>query len=417
MIGQYLTEDMPGIGGLIKQATTDFIVEEIPLYEAAGEGTHAYIFVEKEGVTTFDAIRILAKALGRRNFDIGYGGLKDARAITRQWFSIEHEDPERLKELKLPRLKILAATRHRNKIKLGHLGGNRFDIKIRNPEWSRVDGGLTRALGRARAIMHRLGETGVPNYYGPQRFGMRGDNHALGLALMRGDYKDFLDHFLGKPDEKLDHAHVLAGRTYYEAGEYAKAVAAWPGHMGNERRALSVLIASKGSKRAVDLVDSRLKDLFLSALQSHLFNAYLTLRLPAIDQVWPGDMCMKHDNGACFHVENTPEAAAVEQVRCASQEISPTGPLYGRKLSRTAGRSGELETQVLAEAGIKEEDAGSTALGHGARRALRFFAREPQMQTGQDDNGPYLRVQFALNSGCYATVLLSEIMKTDVDID
>src|SRR4051812_48716545 len=98
----YLTKDLPGIGGLIKQHLEDFRVEEIPAYKPEGVGTHCYLKVEKRGFSTMAAADILAKALGRKNMDIGYAGLKDKQAITTQWFSVEHLETARAKALELP---------------------------------------------------------------------------------------------------------------------------------------------------------------------------------------------------------------------------------------------------------------------------------------------------------------------------
>jgi tRNA pseudouridine13 synthase len=98
----YLTADLPGIGGLIKQHLTDFRVEEIPAYEAKGVGTHCYILVEKRGFSTMAAADILAKAFGRKNMDIGYAGLKDKQAVTSQWFSVEHLESAKAKAAELP---------------------------------------------------------------------------------------------------------------------------------------------------------------------------------------------------------------------------------------------------------------------------------------------------------------------------
>ena len=92
----YLTVDLPGIGGTIKRSEEDFIVEELPLYPPSGEGTHTYFCIEKHGLTTFAAIDRVARALGERSRDIGYAGLKDARAVTRQVLSLEHVEPQRL---------------------------------------------------------------------------------------------------------------------------------------------------------------------------------------------------------------------------------------------------------------------------------------------------------------------------------
>src|SRR5438552_3623148 len=95
----YLTAALPGIGGLIKQHLEDFQVEEIPAYAFDGVGTHCYLNVQKRGYSTMAAADILAKALGRKNIDIGYAGLKDKQAITTQWFSVEHLESERARSL------------------------------------------------------------------------------------------------------------------------------------------------------------------------------------------------------------------------------------------------------------------------------------------------------------------------------
>src|ERR1043165_405327 len=186
----YLTAQLPGTGGQIKQHLEDFQVEEIPAYPAAGVGTHCYLKIEKRGFSTMAAADILAKLLGRKNIDIGYAGLKDKQAVTSQWFSVEHLDTSRAKSMELPTgMKVVEITRHRNKIKRGHLAGNKFIIKIRNPEWSRVGVNLDEPAEKAQAVLEAMEKTGAPNFFGPQRFGMRGDNHLLGLALLRGDAK------------------------------------------------------------------------------------------------------------------------------------------------------------------------------------------------------------------------------------
>ena len=93
----YVTRDLPGVGGAIKRYDEDFIVEELPRYEASGEGTHIYFQIEKRGLTTPAAIRLIAEALGRRPQEIGYAGLKDAHSVTRQMLSIEHINPAKVR--------------------------------------------------------------------------------------------------------------------------------------------------------------------------------------------------------------------------------------------------------------------------------------------------------------------------------
>lgn len=174
----YLTTDLPGIGGLIKIRPEDFFVEEIPLYSCSGEGTHLYIQIEKRKITTLDVLRIIASALNMPRKEIGYAGLKDARAVARQWISIEHIKPQELGQLDLENIKFLQFKRHGNKLRIGHLAGNRFVIRLRQ-----VQPAPQEAMQRAERIMAVLAQRGAPNYFGPQRFGTRQDGHLLGKAF------------------------------------------------------------------------------------------------------------------------------------------------------------------------------------------------------------------------------------------
>jgi tRNA pseudouridine13 synthase len=118
-----MLSDFERAPGVIKSDYIDFQVEELPLYSFSGQGDHTYFLVEKAGLGTMQAVNDLADALNIRRVDIGYAGLKDARAITRQWMSVEHIAPEKIKALNIPRMAILDVTRHSNKLKLGHLRG------------------------------------------------------------------------------------------------------------------------------------------------------------------------------------------------------------------------------------------------------------------------------------------------------
>jgi tRNA pseudouridine13 synthase len=163
----FLTSDISPVAGTVKGLYEDFVVEEIPLYEPCGSGDHVYFTIEKKGLTTHHAIRDIARVLGVRPRDIGSAGNKDSRGVTRQTLSVEHVDPSRLERLSLPRLSILSISRHRNKLRTGHLKGNRFAIKLRDVDENRFDD--------VNQVMQRLIARGAFNYYGPQRFGHRGD--------------------------------------------------------------------------------------------------------------------------------------------------------------------------------------------------------------------------------------------------
>src|SRR5688572_25811525 len=127
----YLIEDFAGVGGRIKERPEDFAVTEIPLYEPSGQGEHVYCEIQKVNLTTFDAVNRIAAALNVHPKAIGFAGMKDAKAVTRQTLSIHGTAPEAVQNLKVDGVGVLWVDRHLNKIRLGHLKGNRFVIKIR----------------------------------------------------------------------------------------------------------------------------------------------------------------------------------------------------------------------------------------------------------------------------------------------
>lgn len=165
--------------GRYKTEFEDFIVEEVPAYEPSGQGEHTWLWVEKRGLSTLDLLHEVAAALDRDERHFGVAGLKDARAISRQWISIDNVEPARCEGLAGERFRVLAATRHGNKLRLGHLRGNRFDIVLR--------GAAAADLTIAEHVLADCVRRGVPNYFGEQRFGKRGANLQKGLDVLHGD--------------------------------------------------------------------------------------------------------------------------------------------------------------------------------------------------------------------------------------
>lgn len=165
------------VSGRYKVRPEDFEVEEIPAYAPSGEGTHSFLWVEKEGLSTLAACEALARALGVDKRAFGHAGLKDAQAVTRQWLSIEHVDPERATALDIPGVRVLEVSQHQNKLKPGHLRGNRFRILLR--------GARAEELGALRENLAWVEAEGLPNYFGEQRFGKRGSNLDQGLAILQ----------------------------------------------------------------------------------------------------------------------------------------------------------------------------------------------------------------------------------------
>jgi tRNA pseudouridine13 synthase len=401
----HLTPDHPGVGGVIKQRPEDFFVQEIPLYEPAGQGEHVYCEIEKIGLTTFDTIDRIASALNVSPRDIGYAGLKDAAAITSQIFSIRGATESAVMNLHLPQMTVKWAARHGNKLRLGHLRGNRFAVKIRDVNPTDVV--------KLAPLVKLLHDRGMPNYFGQQRFGRRGNNHLLGAALLRNDNADALKILLGSPDKSLDNPQQRAAREAFERGDYAASMKLWPRSSGMERRILARFIKSKNPASAVRTVDQRIRRLCISALQSDLFNQVVARRIQSLDKLLPGDLAEKHENGAVFRVID----ATIEQPRCDAFEISPTGPLIGYRMTLPEGEPLQIEQEIFASRNLRPTDF--RVAGHlkikGARRPLRVRPTDVELAAGVDNLGPHITVAFTLPAGSFATVFLRELMKTDVD--
>jgi tRNA pseudouridine13 synthase len=403
----FLTTEYAGVGGAIKTRIEDFFIEELPLYQPCGGGTQVYILIEKRGISTMDALGTIARALEIRRLDIGYAGQKDTRAVARQWISIDHVNIEKLQGLDIPKVKMLKFARHDKKLKIGHLAGNRFVIRLR-----KLERPMREAGNIAEDVLEILAKRGVPNFYGPQRFGNRSDSHLLGLAIVKGKTEEFVDLLLGRPDDN-ELPVFSEARKLYEKGDYKGAFHKWPYRFADQRRAMKTLIETDGNKRkAYNVVDKLLKKFLVSAYQSELFNQVLDARMPDIDKLLTGDMAYKHTyGGAMFKVED----AAVEQPRCEAFEISPTGPLHGERMAALTGPAGEIENKILAKTQLNERDLEQ--LGNyvrGSRRPLRFQPRNWAVLSGTDDLGQYLELKFELVSGSYATTLLREISKKDI---
>jgi len=400
----YLTTDFPGVGGTIKQRPEDFFVQELPLYEPSGTGEHVYAEIEKVGLTTFAAIDQIARTLDVPVQSIGFAGQKDAAAVTRQIISITGADEQRVAGMQIPGISVRWVARHGNKIRLGHLAGNRFAIKIRDVDPS--------AVVRLAPVLARLCRQGMPNYFGEQRFGRRGDNDKLGAALLRADNMALLTQLLGNPDPSVDDAQAIGARKAFDRRDNERALHLFPRHSGLERRVLSRLIKTSRPSAAIFAIDQKLRRLWVSALQSRLFNDVLAVRITSMDRLIAGDLAYKHENGACFLVPDA-AAAAVEQPRCDAFEISPTGPLLGYRMTMPESEALAIESAVFAAASLTPQDIReSRQKVKGARRPLRVQPSDTHLAAGVDEHGAHITVAFTLPAGSYATVLMRELMKS-----
>ncbi|MDD2898910.1 MAG: tRNA pseudouridine(13) synthase TruD [Desulfuromonadaceae bacterium] len=397
-VNPYVTADITGCGGTIKESSDDFLVEEIPSYHPCGSGEHCYLTIEKRGISTLEAITRIAKQLKIQERDIGYAGMKDAVGITRQTLSVQWLSPEKARDLELDRVKVVAAERHSNKLKVGHLKGNRFRIVVRG-----VSNDAPQILSKT---IGKIGKIGIPNYFGFQRYGAQGNSHLIGEAMLRKDWRMCVDTLIGNAESVEDEEWSAAIGAYHQ-GDLNKAVQMFPRHCRSERDVLQRLISRPEEyEKAFSAVHPRLKKLYLSAAQSFLFDQMVASRIDHLDQLLIGDLAYKHANGACFLVED----AEVEQERADSFEISASGPLFGCKMKRPEGVAGERESELLRQSGLELHffDLPGGLRMEGERRPLRVPVGDISFSCSADS----VTVDFSLPKGSYATSLIREITKT-----
>lgn len=407
---RYLTADIPGIGGTIRQRPEDFLVEEMPMYQPCGEGEHVYLFVQKRDMSTSELIGVIARHFGVNRRAIGYAGQKDTHAVSRQLVSVHlpGKKPEDFPMLQHERVSVLWVDQHTNKLRLGHLAGNRFSIRIRDVKPTDVVS--------VHRVMARLIASGVPNRFGPQRFGAVCRNHLVGRSLVLGDWDSAVRALL-EPSSHSE-AHREARRAYAE-GKLTDAIILFG--PGVERRVLAALVRGESPERAIRGLESAELRFFLNAFQSAVFNTLVDERTAAgsLGSLHPGDVAIKHVNNAPFTVDLATAQNPDTLARLAAFEISPSGPMWGSGMLRADGETYARELAALESLGVREPDLAKFdqgALGgmHGERRALRIRVSDVEIEGGVDEHGPFVRCAFDLPRGSFATTVLAEIMKSNI---
>ena len=300
----FVTAQVKAVTGTLKSIPEDFCVEEIPSYTPTGEGEHLYVFFEKRGLNTPDAVRAIAQQIGTRSEDAGWAGLKDRQAITRQWVSFHHVATPALDAINVENVRILEISRHVNKLRTGHLRGNRFTLRLRDVPAEHD--------AHVRDAIARMCEVGLPNYYGEQRFGHAGRN-------------------------------LVGAMRWIVDGERAP-------------------------------LKPFLRKLFVSTLQSALFNAWLGMRVRAgtLNQAVAGDVMRKEDTGGVFDCADV----QVDGPRVTAWEISPTGPMFGSRMRPPTLDAKALEDDVLASWGVTPAHFDHVKrFGEGTRRTARVRHR------------------------------------------
>ncbi|MGB1227491.1 MAG: tRNA pseudouridine(13) synthase TruD, partial [Poseidonibacter sp.] len=338
---------------LFKQNKDDFVVTEIPLYEFSGEGEHLILKVRKKDLATWDALEIIAKFVGCRSRDIGYAGLKDKNAMTVQSISIHKQYEEKLKTFNHPNIKILDTTYHNNKIKVGHLKGNSFFIRLK-----RVNVIDSRKIESALGSIVSLG---MPNYFGFQRFGIDGDNYKKGKAIIEGTLKE--------KRRNLKQMYINAYQSHLFNSWLSK------------RIEISKLVDAFEPKEIYEKLNLPLDVVKQMKKQKHPL------------KIMTGDLLSHYPFGKIFTIEDL----ETESDKFFERDRVPTGLLSGKRVKNSIDLAYEIEKQYEAPTG---ED--------GARRFAWVFPSDVESNYKEDKN--WMELKFTLPKGCYATELIAEII-------
>ncbi|MBA2479449.1 MAG: tRNA pseudouridine(13) synthase TruD [Planctomycetes bacterium] len=373
-----------GANGRLIAGSAWFHVIEEPVYTPSGAGEHLYVEIEKEGLTTDAVVEALAKVCGKRPRDIGFAGRKDRHAVTRQWFSVHFGDEARLAALPdaspRGRITVTATGRHGNKIRLGHLAGNRFRLGLADVR--------REALTASLAV---LAQEGIRNRFGPQRFGVHGATLAIARAWGRGDHDGAI-------------ALIVDPSGAWRVGDAIPTGF----RSGPEGSVFAALRRGALPAAALSAAGDPMRKLAASAAQSAVFNAVLDARAAAgiLHRFRVGDLGLT--------VRGAPFAVTAEELESTNQRAAPgvldaftSGPLPG---TRRLAPSPEVEVEERAWSAACGVDwswmgDGGVFESPGERRASVTPFRSPPILS-ESDGTTWL--EFSLGSGSYATEVLAQ---------
>jgi len=338
---------------VFKQTKDDFVVTEVPLYEFSGEGEHLIIKIRKKDLSTWDAVEILANFVGCKTRDIGYAGLKDKNAMTVQSLSIHKQYEEKLKSFKHDNIKILETTYHNNKIKVGHLKGNKFFIRLKRVNL--ID------CRKIEAALSEIVTCGMPNYFGFQRFGIEGDNYKKGKAIIEGTLKE--------KRRNLKQMYINAYQSYLFNSWLSK------------RIEISKLIAAFEPNEVYEKLNLPLDVVKRMKKQKHPL------------KIMTGDMLSHYPYGRIFTIDDL----ETESEKFYNRDRVPTGLLSGKRVKTSIDLAYEIEKDY-------QENTGED----GARRFAWIFPEDVQSNYKEEKN--WMELSFYLPKGSYATELIAEIL-------
>jgi|TARA_B100002003_G_scaffold247762_1_gene279985 tRNA pseudouridine13 synthase len=379
----YFATSTPPIYGKLRLKIDDFFVDEIgltyPKNTLGGDYTH--FTMEKLNLDTIFAIKAISKTLRISSKRLGYAGNKDRRAITRQRVSCWKIDVDKLKMVHIPKITLSNFTQCDKEIYIGDLEGNKFRIIARD-----ISINLNELENMMKNTVDELSQTGIPNYFGYQRFGIiRPNNHLVGLKLIKGDLEGAIKEYLCKPSP-LEKDDAINARQYLEDSlDYKGALKRFPLRLNYERAVIHHLHnSSKDFAGALRQLPRKLSMIFVHSYQSYLFNKILSHFLK--------------------------EGEGIKSMKI---------PLLGYQSSLRDRKTTVIVNDILDKENIRLKNFWIKSMPElsckGAYRAA-CVTTDVKIKTCKDDLNPGkfgFISEFILPKGCYATVVMREFLKTN----
>ncbi len=338
-----------------RPSARDFVVQEIPLYLPSGRGEHLFVQIRKKSLSTHELLKIFCSHLGIKQSEIGYAGLKDKHALSTQYFTFPKHYRDKLENFTHSLVKILDINYHDNKLRIGHLKGNRFFMRLKKLDSANA--------AKIQSVLQTLQTQGFANYFGYQRFGNNGTNYMIAQDMLAGTCK-----IRNKTKAKF---FFSALQSHYFNDWLQKRVQ------------LSRTFAACGSVETLRLYPLLQAD----ASDFEQQHSFVLLR---------GDILGHYPFGKFFYAKNINE----ESCRFLRHEIVPTGLLAGRK------------TMIAQDDAAVFENATDTFGQQGSRRFAWAFADEIEFEyIPQEAHG---HLHFTLPKGSYASVFLEQLCNQEI---
>ena len=410
-----------GIGGKLRTIPEDFYVSEISKYPPINnKGKYVIGDVTVNNWETNHLVSEISKKLHISRKRIQFAGTKDKRAVSKRLMSFYNISCEELKNIRIKDVEIDNIYRTNKPVKIGSLLGNRFEIKIRNIKLKseKLDNDLIYFLKR---------NTGFPNFFGIQRFGIiRPITHIVGKNIVNCNYKNAVMTYIANPIKEENENEYNLRSNLEKTLDFSEALKLYPKHLRYEKAILNVLVNNSDDYiTALKELPNNLLTMFIYAYQSYLFNKILSLRIKnklPLNSAIIGDIILPIRNNVYekeINVTNSNISKVNKQISKGKAFVSAL--LLGSDSKFSNGEMGEIEHKIINEEKIDPRDFIIPDIPHlsssGSRRAIYAFARNLDFKIIQDNinKGKHMiNLNFELNKGSYATSFLREIMKTNV---